>query len=1031
MKVRIKQLPKKAYGGQQAGGALNVTPAKWGGSKNNAREGKEVKQSLTKVPRSMANLEAEGGETAFGPISGDTIPDHFKITGPRHSSGGVPLNLPEDTFIFSDTKAMKIRDPQILRIFGKPRKKGGYTPAELAKPYDINKYKGILMDKDSDRRDRENAELMIKNYIMKLGALAIAQESKKGFPQGIPEMARPYMEANGISEEDLMPEQQPEEGQMPQEGQEQMSHGGDFHSPFGGEGFDPEIAAKALETKGAMTTEKQLVAAAKAQTNPERYRKDPITGERSRVTEEEALKGQDISYEVGIKNAYDVDGNMLADQGAYLAGVATNIGEQVKTSKRMKSIFDKSVDQDAREDVFSGLHYANTPGVVAPSGVSPTSVQYKRSQYGGALDKFVYGGYDEPITPVADDPNYANIDFSSLNPEQSAIAQSKEFRMDPRAFRGQVPFGVRRQQRKANKDLMSKGQGIYGIDLEREKGVPPYNFDKQSREQNREVRQNNRQARRDERPPRTGTSYPINQANKHTWFSKNIGQHFKGRTEKQRYGAKLFQGRKIKQYGGEPMSTYGMEMGGAYYPTMSTGGSSRVRITALPRKDEGGPKVSREDAKVAGSQSEYDAATGNGWKEYTDANGKKWKVRYVEGKEVAGSKVEAKVFNDTLTSTTQLNKALCARMAKGEGEKNSLANYSAADVIAKFYPAVAKNPDSQKYKDLEAQLAGCVNMVGGEKTDEIIDSIKYDPDKGCRCKILDADGNWTGEYEEYEGTINEETGELECPDCEYEEETKIPQPETFIPEEPARWSQRAIGNLLTQGRFRTDAERLDPFLVDEPEYSPVLQRRYDQDIQSNLSGLRGSIDSGGGTAQQKLFQNLAALDQATTQVGKRQKQTEDYNINVLNQAAQIASNLQQGTDARNQQSMMNARRYNAQAGDTETAAKNAKMQAMNLAKTDAQNEMLQKATWNFNNPEFQIGYRDGMPYYVPHSKEANPTRGQKDITEEYKRILGLLGDNEDNREVAYNLAVKSVYGNKSKQYGGYISGDDTYPFFND
>ena len=87
----------------------------------------------------MANLEAEGGETAFGPISGDTIPDHFKITGPRHSSGGVPLNLPEDTFIFSDTKAMKIRDPQILRIFGKPRKKGGYTPAELAKPYDINK----------------------------------------------------------------------------------------------------------------------------------------------------------------------------------------------------------------------------------------------------------------------------------------------------------------------------------------------------------------------------------------------------------------------------------------------------------------------------------------------------------------------------------------------------------------------------------------------------------------------------------------------------------------------------------------------------------------------------------------------------------------------------------------------------------------------------------------------------------------------------------------------------------------------------
>ena len=125
MKVRIKQLPKKAYGGQQADGALNVTPAKWGGNYAEAKEGKEVKQSLTIVPRSKANLEAEGGETAFGPISGDTIPDHFKIKGPRHTNGGVPLNLPEDTFIFSDTKAMRITDPSVLKMFGKPGSKKG------------------------------------------------------------------------------------------------------------------------------------------------------------------------------------------------------------------------------------------------------------------------------------------------------------------------------------------------------------------------------------------------------------------------------------------------------------------------------------------------------------------------------------------------------------------------------------------------------------------------------------------------------------------------------------------------------------------------------------------------------------------------------------------------------------------------------------------------------------------------------------------------------------------------------------------
>ena len=237
MKVRIKQLPKKAYGGQQAGGALNVTPAKWGGSENNAREGKEVKQSLTKVPRSMANLEAEGGETAFGPISGDTIPDHFKITGPRHHSGGVPLNLPDDTFIFSDTKAMRITDPAVLKMFGKTPKKGGYTPAELAKPYDINKYKAILMDPESDKKSRDTATLMIKNYIIKLGALALAQESKKGFPQGIPEMARPYMEANNITDEDLIPQ---EEGSQEQE--PMMRIGGITKFAGGGspDGVDPK-----------------------------------------------------------------------------------------------------------------------------------------------------------------------------------------------------------------------------------------------------------------------------------------------------------------------------------------------------------------------------------------------------------------------------------------------------------------------------------------------------------------------------------------------------------------------------------------------------------------------------------------------------------------------------------------------------------------------------------------------------------------------------------------------------------------------
>jgi hypothetical protein len=213
-KVRIKSLPKAAYG-QQVNGALDVDPTSMGGRDFNEnpmfKNPGKTKSTLTAVPRDEANLEAEGGETAFGPISGQNIPDHMVIKGKRHHEGGVPLNLPDDTFIFSDTRAMRITDPKILAMFGKKSKKGGYTPAELAKPYNIGKYKSILMDPESSQEERNTAIMMIKNFIIKLGALAIAQESKKGFPQGIPAMAKPYMEANGLTEEDLIPELAEEE----------------------------------------------------------------------------------------------------------------------------------------------------------------------------------------------------------------------------------------------------------------------------------------------------------------------------------------------------------------------------------------------------------------------------------------------------------------------------------------------------------------------------------------------------------------------------------------------------------------------------------------------------------------------------------------------------------------------------------------------------------------------------------------------------------------------------------------------------
>jgi len=206
IKVRIKKIPKARTGYQVQGALVNDVPA-MGGADYNAYIGQpKLRESryITAVPRDEANLEAEGGETVYGDINGDGMPEHQIIKGPRHAQGGVPLSLPEDTFIFSDTRGMKIKDPELLAMFGKSAGKS-YTPAELAKQYDIQKYRKILEDPETDEIDRKTAELMIKKYVVKLGCLALAQESKKGFPQGIPVVAKPCMEARGLTEEDILP----------------------------------------------------------------------------------------------------------------------------------------------------------------------------------------------------------------------------------------------------------------------------------------------------------------------------------------------------------------------------------------------------------------------------------------------------------------------------------------------------------------------------------------------------------------------------------------------------------------------------------------------------------------------------------------------------------------------------------------------------------------------------------------------------------------------------------------------------------
>jgi hypothetical protein len=191
----------------------------------------EVNSTLKPVPRNQANLEAEKGETATVPGAGG-VPSTFKIGGKRHSEGGTPLNLPEDSFIYSDTKNMKIKDQKILAQFG-INKKGSYTPAEISKKYDVNQYKKILADPDTDDLQRKTAEGMIANNNMKLAKLALLQESIKGFPTGIPVVAMPYVESMAIDPSQFIM-MNPQAGQQAQPAGDNMRYGGTARKFQGG-----------------------------------------------------------------------------------------------------------------------------------------------------------------------------------------------------------------------------------------------------------------------------------------------------------------------------------------------------------------------------------------------------------------------------------------------------------------------------------------------------------------------------------------------------------------------------------------------------------------------------------------------------------------------------------------------------------------------------------------------------------------------------------------------------------------------------
>jgi hypothetical protein len=160
------------------------------------------------------NIEAEKGEVIMSPGEGG-IPDVQVIGGKRHSNGGTKITASPGAIIYSDTKGMKIFDPEALAHFGiKSDGKKGYTPANIAKRFNTTDEKERLLDpKGLDTLTETALKRNLKEKHKKLLDLAILQERMKGKP--IPEAAYDRARELGMNPEEFEPQQPQPQQEMP------------------------------------------------------------------------------------------------------------------------------------------------------------------------------------------------------------------------------------------------------------------------------------------------------------------------------------------------------------------------------------------------------------------------------------------------------------------------------------------------------------------------------------------------------------------------------------------------------------------------------------------------------------------------------------------------------------------------------------------------------------------------------------------------------------------------------------------------
>ena len=226
---KAQQAENQLYTQSVFSDAMNVTPYEEQGYGFNGRnalaaDGMQIKQI---GGMGEPNVEVEGKEHI-------QLPNGFsqEIQGKKHSEGGIPINLPQGTKIFSEKLKVPVSflkeaialDPenQMLKSLKLP-KTGKVSYADLAKKFETKKYVDLLNSKDADAIQMTTAQLMIQQNNAKLEELFGLQEQNK-----LSGVHGPQVQQNAQQEQQEQEAQEAQQAQMQGEQMEQpmMKYGG-------------------------------------------------------------------------------------------------------------------------------------------------------------------------------------------------------------------------------------------------------------------------------------------------------------------------------------------------------------------------------------------------------------------------------------------------------------------------------------------------------------------------------------------------------------------------------------------------------------------------------------------------------------------------------------------------------------------------------------------------------------------------------------------------------------------------------------